>query len=135
MGYPGRQNIYDSTIRRMVQEALEQQEQEFLLAHETDTNEQLLDYLRTCAVKLNHTPWPEEILGGSVILARFGSWERALALAKLPEPKTQNQSKIFVRIRQETEKQKEVYRQRKAEKKVLSAKRRAVQDAKRKKFD
>jgi hypothetical protein len=135
MGYPGRQNIYDSTIRRMVQEALEQQEQEFLLAHETDTNEQLLDYLRTCAVKLNHTPWPEEILGGSVILARFGSWERALALAKLPEPKTLNQSKNFVRIRQETEKQKEVYRQRKAEKKVLSAKRRAVQDAKRKKFD
>jgi hypothetical protein len=119
----------------MVQEALEQQEQEFLLAHETDTNEQLLDYLRTCAVKLNHTPWPEEILGGSVILARFGSWERALALAKLPEPKTLNQSKNFVRIRQETEKQKEVYRQRKAEKKVLSAKRRAVQDAKRKKFD
>ena len=135
MGYPGRQNIYDSTIRRMVQEALEQQEQEFLLAHETDTNEQLLDYLRTCAVKLNHTPWPEEILGGSVILARFGSWERALVLAKLPEPKTLNQSKNFVRIRQETEKQKEVYRQRKAEKKVLSAKRRAVQDAKRKKFD
>ena len=135
MGYPGRQNIYDSTIRRMVQEALEQQEQEFLLAHETDTNEQLLDYLRTCAVKLNHTPWPEEILGGSVILARFGSWERALALAKLPEPKTLNQSKNFVRIRQETEKQKEVYRQRKAEKKVLSAKRRAVQDAKRKKLD
>ena len=135
MGYPGRQNIYDSTIRRMVQEALEQQEQEFLLAHETDTNEQLLDYLRTCAVKLNHTPWPEEILGGSVILARFGSWERALALAKLPEPKTLNQSKNFVRIRQETEKQKEVYRQRKAEKKVLSAKRRAVQDAKRKRGD
>ena len=135
MGYPGRQNIYDSTIRRMVQEALEQQEQEFLVAHETDTNEQLLDYLRTCAVKLNHTPWPEEILGGSVILARCGSWERALALAKLPEPKTLNQSKNFVRIRQETEKQKEVYRQRKAEKKVLSAKRRAVQDAKRKKFD
>lgn len=135
MGYPGRQNIYDSTIRRMVQEALEQREQEFLLAHETDTNEQLLDYLHTCAVKLNHTPWPEEILGGSVILARFGSWERALALAKLPEPKTLNQSKNFARVRQETEKQKEVYRQRKAEKKVLSAKRRAEQDAKRKKTD
>ena len=28
MAYPGRQNIYEATIRRMVQEALEQQEQE-----------------------------------------------------------------------------------------------------------
>ena len=135
MGYPGRQNIYDAIIRRMVQEALELQEKQFQKEHGTDTDEQLLTYLRSCAVKLNHTPWPGEILGGSLIEQRFGSWERALALARLPDSQTLNQSKNFARVRQETEKQKEVYRQRKAEKKVLSAKRRAEQDAKRKKSD
>ena len=135
MGYPGRQNIYDAIIRRMVQDALELQEQQFREAHGSDTDEQLLSYLRSCAVKLNHTPWPGEILGGSLIEERFGSWERALALARLPEPHTMNQSKHFARVRLETEKQKELYRQKKAEKKILSARRRAEQDAKRKKSD
>ena len=135
MGYPGRQNIYDAIIRRMVQEALELQEQQFRLEHESDTGEQLLTYLRSCAVKLNHTPWPEEILGGTVIQARFGSWERALTLARLPEPKLPNHIRSFARVRAEEERQKEIYRQKKAEKKVLSAKRRAEQEAKRKKPD
>ena len=34
MAYPGRQNIYEATIRRMVQQALEDQEQEFREQHE-----------------------------------------------------------------------------------------------------
>ena len=135
MGYPGRQNIYDAIIRRMVQEALELQEQQFQQEHGSDPDEQLLSYLRSCAIKLNHTPCPGEILGGSMIEERFGSWERALALARLPEPQTLNQSKNFVRVRLETERQKKVYRQHKAEKKVLAAKRRAEEEAKRKKSD
>ena len=96
MGYPGRQNIYDAIIRRMVQEALELQEQQFRQEHGSDPDEQLLSYLRSCAM---------------------------------------NQSKNFVRVRLETERQKKVYRQHKAEKKVLAAKRRAEQEAKRKKSD
>ena len=130
MAYPGRQNIYEATIRRMVAQALAQQEQEFKQQHEDDTEEQLLSYLRTCAVRLNHTPWPGEIVGGSMIEQRFGSWNRALALAKLPEPTTLNQNKYFARIQEETEKQKELYRQRKAEKKALAAQRRMRQAAK-----
>ena len=126
MAYPGRQNIYDATIRRMVQDSLDQQEQVFRQQHESDTDEQLLAYLRVCAIRLHHTPWPGEILGGSFIQERFGSWNRALIQAKLPAPRTANQMKSFARIQTETEKQKELYRQKKAEKKLRSQQR--IQD-------
>lgn len=132
MGYPGRKNIYEATIRRMVLQVLEEQEQKFRQEHETDTDEQLLTYLRSCAFHLNHSPWSGEIVGGSVIEERFGSWNRALSLAKLPPPQTANQQKNFARVQEEVERQKEVYRQRKAEKKVLAQKR-LIQHAARKK--
>ena len=132
MAYPGRQNIYEATIRRMVQEALEQQEAEFRQQHQGDSEEQLLAYLRSCAMKLHHTPWPGEIVGGSFLEERFGSWKRAVALARLPIPRTPNQSKAFARVQEETERQKGIYKQRKAEKKALSAQRRAEQNARKK---
>ena len=132
MAYPGRHNIYEATIRRMVQEALEQQEAEFRQQHGMDSDQQLLSYLRSCAMRLRHTPWPGEITGGSYIQERFGSWDRALAMAGLPAPRTVNQSKAFARVLDETEKQKELYRQRKAEKKALAQKRLAQQAAKKK---
>ena len=132
MAYPGRQNIYEATIRRMVREALTQQEQEFRQQHETDTDAQLLAYLRAWAIRKHHTPWPGEIVGGSFIQERFGSWNRALAMARLPMPKTANRSQSFVRVQEETQKQKEIYRQRKAEKKALAQERLAQQAAKKK---
>ena len=133
MAYPGRQNIYEATIRRMVQQVLEDQEQEFREQHEKDTDLELLMYLRSCAMRLHHTPWPGEILGGRLILERMGSWERAVMLAKLPAPRGQNQQKNFARVQEETERQKEIYRKRKAEKKILAQQRIAQQGAKKKK--
>ena len=132
MAYPGRQNIYEATIRRMVQEALEQQEQDFRQQHAQDSDEQLLAYLRDWAIRKQHTPWPGEIVGGKYIQERFGAWNRALLLARLPAPKTANQSKSFARVQEELEKQKEIYKQRKAEKKVLANQRRLQQEAKKK---
>ena len=132
MAYPGRQNIYEATIRRMVQEALEQQEKAFRQQHEADTDEQLLAYLRAWAIRLQHTPWPGELVGGSFIQERFGSWNRVLVLAKLPPPRTPNQSRAFRRVQEETEKQKQLYTQRKAEKKALANQRRLRQEAKKK---
>ena len=132
MAYPGRQNIYEATIRRMVKEALEQQEQEFRQQHEMDTDAQLLAYLRAWAIRKQRAPWPGEIVGGSFIQERFGSWDRALAMARLPMPKTANRSQSFVRVQEETQNQKEIYRQRKAEKKALAQERLAQQAAKKK---
>ena len=132
MAYPGRNNIYEAAIRRMVREALEQQEAAFRQAHGQDPDEQLLAYLHSRAAALGHTPWPGEILGGALIRQRFGTWERALALARLPAPRTPNQPRSFARVRAETEKQKEIYRQHKAEKQARSAQRRMEQAAKKK---
>lgn len=132
MGYAGRQNIYEGTIRKMVTQALEAKEEAFRKEHGEDTDGQLIAYLRQCAEELQRTPWPGEILGGTVIAERFGSWEKALMAANLPRPKTENKPSTFLRILKEEEHQKEVYRQRKAEKKILSEQRRIRQEAKRK---
>ena len=132
MAYPGRQNIYEAAIRRMVQAALDEQEQTFRQQHEADTDEQLIAYLVSCAMHLQHTPWPGEIVGGSFIQERFGTWQRALTRARLPAPRTANQKNSFARIQEETENQKKVYHQRKAEKKLRSAQKREQQAARKK---
>ena len=46
MGYAGRHNIYEATIRRMVTQSLEAQEQQFRQTHEQDTDAQLLELIR-----------------------------------------------------------------------------------------
>ena len=132
MGYAGRQNIYEATIRRMVTQALEQQEEKFRQEHEADTDEQLIRYLQAAAKELQDTPHQGEILGGTVIAERFGSWEKALAAAKLPRSWRQNKPASFLRVQQEEARQKEIYRQRKAEKKIKSEQRRIQQAAKKK---
>jgi len=132
MPYPGRNNIYEATIKRMVNEALEAQEQEFAQNRGSDSDEQLLAYLQFCTQLLGHTPWPREIVGGSLIEQRFGSWEHALSAAGLPYPYGENKPAVFLRVEQEEARQKEIYRRRKAEKKLQSQQRRIRQEARRK---
>lgn len=55
--------------------------------HESDTDEQLLTYLRHCAETLGHSPVKAEVEGGEYIAKRFITWPLALQLAKLPLPK------------------------------------------------
>ena len=130
MPHPGRNNIYEATIRRMVSQALEAQEQEFAASHGADSNEVLLAYLRDCASALNHTPWPREIVGGSLIEQRFGSWENALVCADLPAPCTPDKLTGFARYQEETQRQKVCYRERKAAKKQRAQQRLKAQKEK-----
>ena len=130
MPHPGRNNIYDATIKRMVNEALEAQEQEFAQNRGGDSDEQLLAYLQFCAELMGHTPWSREIVGGRSIEARFGSWDKALAKAKLPKPTTQDKLTGFARYIEETERQKVVYRQKKAAKKQKAQQRQKMQKRK-----
>ena len=132
MGYAGRHNIYEGTIRKMVTQALEAEEEFFRKEHASDSDAQLLAYLKQWAVKLQHTPWPGEILGGTVIEQRFGSWDHALSAAGLPYPYGENKPAVFLRVEQEEARQKEIYRQRKAEKKLQSQQRHIRQEARRK---
>ena len=133
MGYAGRQNIYEGTIRRMVMQALEEQEEAFRKLHGSDTNEQLMDYLRQCAMELNHAPWPGEVPGGDLIRERFGSWENGLAAAKLHRLRGERKPETFLRVKQEEKRQREIYRQKKNEKKLLAQKRRSQQTSRKKK--
>ena len=130
MAHPGRNNIYDATIKRMVTQALEAQEQEFLLQRSTDSDEQLLDYLRDRAAALKHTPWPREIVGGRLLQQRFGSWQNAVLRAKLPAPSTPDKISGFARIQEETERQKMIYREKKAAKKQRAQQRMKAQKEK-----
>lgn len=132
MPHPRRNNIYMATIKRMVNEALEAQEQEFTANRGADSDEQLLIYLRQCSATLRHTPWPREIIGGNLIERRFGTWQAALCLAKLPLPNTPDKITVFIRYQEETERQKVIYRERKAEKKIRAQKRMAEQARKQK---
>ena len=117
MPHPGRNNIYEAAIKRMVNEALEAQEQAFAHSRGNDSDEELLAYLRFCAKLLGHTPWPREIVGGRVAEERFGSWEQAIARAELPRPTTPDKLTGFVRYQEETRRQKSIYREKKTAKK------------------
>ena len=117
MPYPGRNNIYDAVIRRMVSEALDAQERAFIQSHGKDRDEALLAYLQSWAQRLGHTPWPREIPGGSFLEQRFGSWEEALEKAELPKPVTADKLKSFARYQETVEQQRTVYREKKAAKK------------------
>ena len=55
--------------------------------HEEDTDEQLLQYLRSRAQELGYTPVVREVEGGGYIAKRFINWPLALQLAQLPLPK------------------------------------------------
>ena len=57
---------------------------EWVAAHQHDTDEALLAYLRRCADNLGHTPSMREVLGGLYISKRFGNWGVAIHEAGLP---------------------------------------------------
>lgn len=73
-------------LAAMTNAALKEKNEAFIEAHKSDTNAQLLDYLRKCAEDLGHTPHPKEVYGSNLLIERFGGWSRAIAAAGLPEP-------------------------------------------------
>ena len=124
---PNRNAIYNAVIKRMVRESLEQKEEDFVIAHAQDSDAELLTYLRRCAAELRHSPWPGEIVGWQYLTERFGDWGEMLKKAHLPMPTTSNKVSSFQLVLEETKYQKQVYRQRKEEKKARAAERRKLQ--------
>ena len=122
MPRPTRNEIYDAVIRKMVQQALEAQEESFAGVHASDSDEQLIQYIKEQTAILGYTPRYKEIIGWRLIEQRFGSWEEALQKADLRICSGCAVNKL-PRIQQEVERQKVIYRQKKAEKKERSAQR------------
>ena len=112
-----RNNYYDATIRRMVTESLQRKEEDFCRLHQKDPDDVLVHYLQEHTRILGHTPHEKEILGWTLILARFGSWQAAICKAGLSPPNTPNKISLFRCYIQEEALQKELYAQKKARKK------------------
>ena len=129
MPAPSRNDIYRAVIRKMVAQALEEQEREFAQIHGEDTDQELLLLLRKQAETLGQTPKYKEILGWELYEQRFGSWNEALAAAGLP-PCGKGALTKFLRYEEEEKRQKELYRQKKAKKKILAEQRRIQQEQK-----
>ena len=128
-----RTEIYEAVIRKMVTQALEAQEEKFEREHMEDSADMLLGYLRGCAAELGYVPRYKEVVGWRLIELRFGSWNVALQLAGLPAA-ARCPANQLPRILVETEKQKELYRRRKAEKKQKSLQRMKEQARRKKEY-
>ena len=124
---PDRNAIYNAVINRMVRESLDQKEEAFAIEHVQDSDTELLIYLRRCAAELRHSPWPKEIVGWKYLTERFEDWNEMLKKAHLPIPTTPNKVSSFQLVIEETKYQKQVYRQKKEEKKARAAERRKMQ--------
>ena len=74
---------YRAISQQLVKDALHEKERQFSQMHSADTQEQLCAYLRQCAKKLGYTPHPVEVIGSSVMIQRFTSWDNAIKLAGL----------------------------------------------------
>lgn len=129
MPAPSRDEIYRAVIRKMVTKALEEQEVAFEESHSEDTNQELLLLLRQQAETLGHSPRCKEIPGWRLYEQRFGSWNASLAFAGLAPCGKCVLTKL-PRYLEEEKRQKELYRQRKAEKKLLAEQRRIRQEEK-----
>lgn len=116
----------DAKIAELTKNAIQQKNEAFVQQHRADTNRDLLQYLWRCARTLGRSPSDTEVIGADLLIERFGSWERALEMAKLPKrrsPVPLERSWIY---RKEFAYQTEVFQQaREAEKE----KRRAANEA------
>ena len=74
---------------RQARARLKEKDEQFIKTHRSDTDEQLLAYLRGCAEKLGHSPVSMEVYGQALLRERFGGWKQALERAGLPLPASQ----------------------------------------------
>ena len=111
----------EQQVDQRVKAALREKQEAFEQAHQEDTEEQLLDYVRQEAAKLRYTPNPGDLIGGPYIYKRFGSWDRVVALCGLPKPGKMPPMKSRTIYKEEYKRQLELFRQEhKAEQKIRS---------------
>ena len=73
-----------SEAARAEQEARRERDMAWGVAHQRDSGEQLLAYIRQCAADLGETPRERDVVGGIYLRERFGGWQTAVRRAGLP---------------------------------------------------
>ena len=108
---------YRERIKQRTKDALEQQDEEFIAENEDAPDSVLLDAVRSRARELGYTPYPVEVTGGALIIRRFGSWDRALTMARLPLPHGAHKLTDSRRYKDEYARQQKLHRAEKKAKK------------------
>lgn len=75
---PSQQETLDPQLLSRVKQIIARKNTEFILDHQNDSLEQLSAYLKACMDDIGHPPAREEVIGGSFLEYRFGSWTKAL---------------------------------------------------------
>ena len=111
----------EQQVGQRTKAVLQKKQETFEKEHQTDTEEQLLDYVRQEAAKLRYTPNPGDLIGGPYIYKRFGNWDRVVALCGLPKPAKMLTMKSRTIYKEEYKRQLELFRQeRRAQQKTRS---------------
>ena len=125
---------FDRNVAKRTEAALAERDATFAEKHAETSLAELARYLARKAEVLRHTPSPCEVDGGAFIEQRFGSWEAALEMAKLPPVRKTPQLRETGRFLQEKKIQAPLFfeesERKKKEKRARSAIRRAAQEAK-----
>lgn len=103
-------NWHEQHIAKRTRAALEEQDRAFAERHAGDTLPELACYLRRCAGHWHKSPAPCEIVGGSYIAERFGSWSDALRAAHLNPVYGHPHKRSNGRYQREMKRQIELYR-------------------------
>lgn len=101
---------FNKHVDRRTREALTKQHKEFAQIHRSDTNTQLLTYVRKCAAEFGFTPSQEEIIGGGFIASRFGNWQAVVHAAGLPPPRKAQMMKNRIIYKQEFKRQTRLFK-------------------------
>lgn len=85
----------EATLKNQTEAAaMIERDKVWAVEHESDSDDELLDYVRQCAAELGHTPKRHEVLGSTYIAERFGNWAVALTMAELRLPRGMNPPKV-----------------------------------------
>lgn len=75
---PNRPDAPSQQTLELVKRIIARKNTLFILDHQNDSLEQLSAYLKACMDDIGHPPARVEVIGGSFLEYRFGTWTKAL---------------------------------------------------------
>ena len=75
---PNRPDAPSQQTLELVKRIIARKNTLFILDHQNDSLEQLSAYLKACMEDIGHPPARVEVIGGSFLEYRFGTWTKAL---------------------------------------------------------
>lgn len=115
--------FYNTVIAQRAARVLDARETAFEEEHQNDKDYQLLDYFHKQAMRLGHTPRIKEIEGWRYLEKRFGTWDILLIRAGMRRYYGRDSESDYAIIRNERDRQMELHKEKKRQKKIRAAQR------------